>query len=220
VSRQSSLRLLCAVLLALAAQRGWAAPKLEGAGRVTLLGGWRLTPNDYFANTAAAAGFPLEKPSAGGPMATGTFAYGATENIEVGIDLFGGGETLKLQGLEPYTSISYGALVGARFQTALFDGALVPHVGLLLGPLLALVSTPSVQPQEERLVTAYAGLIGASLRFGDRFGATLEYKYILARGIAPGIGGINAGGHWLGIGVTYYVASDPNESSPGDRRTR
>ena len=70
------------------------------------------------------------------------------------------------------------------------------------------------------MVTAYAGLVGATLRFADRFGATLEYKYILARGIAPGIGGINAGGHWLGIGVTYYVAADPNESSPGDRRTR
>lgn len=206
--RRSSLLLLLSLLLPTS---GWA--RLEGQGRVSLMPGWRLTPNEYFYGSAQLAGHPVTTPSRGGPMGVGSFAYGASEIWEVAIDLFAGTETLRLDGLEPISSVSYGALIGARWQTALLWEDLTFTVGLLTGPTLVLVDSRAFSRPIERLTTAYGGNAGLCLRLAGSWGLSLEYRLLFARGVVPSIGGVNGGGHWLSLGVTYFFA--PSESSPG-----
>lgn len=188
--------------------------RLEGSGRVTALPGWRLTPNHHFFARAAEQGFFADRSSKGGPQVTGTFSYVADESIEACIDLFGGGEQLHLSGVGEITSVTYGALLGARFQApGLLTDALVPYVGLLVGPALVYVAREGFAP-DERLVTAYAAAAGLTYRLGERFGLTLEYKLMHARGVVPEISGVNGGGHLFALGFTTYFPSDEPADSP------
>ncbi|MFZ5471771.1 MAG: hypothetical protein ACOZIN_20270 [Myxococcota bacterium] len=210
--------LLGVAALLLPAAAGAQARRMEGVGRITAYPGWRLTPNDYFYDSASRAGHDPERPSLGGPQVTGSFAYAATDEIEVGIDLFGGAETLRLSGMEPIGSTTYGGLIGVRLQKpGLFFDALVPSFGVHTGPALILVSSRSLERPHEVLTTAYAATAGFTVRLGERWGLSLEYKLLLARGMVPHISGVNGGGHWLSVGFTTYFPSEPG-SETGFRR--
>ncbi|MHB8876077.1 MAG: hypothetical protein ACYC8T_20495 [Myxococcaceae bacterium] len=201
------------VLWALGAGEARAEPRrLEGYGRITAAVGWRLTPNDHFYSRARELGRELAASSPGGPAVCLCFGYAANENVEVGIDLHVSGESLRLEGGAPITSITYGALVGVRLQAPglLFD-ELVPYVAAFTGPTLVLVSSEDF-PTAETFSAAWAGAAGATLRLGERFGATLEYRFLLARGMVPEVSSVNGGGHQLTLGFTVYFAPEP---SPG-----
>ena len=184
------------------------AEGLAGLGRVRLQPGWRLTPNDTFFASATAAGAPPVAPSPGGPALFGSFAYSASELIEVGVDLFAGGEFLRLTGREPLLSLTYGGLIGARLHQALGDlgpfREVVAHVGLLAGPTLIYVRGGGLAAPTERLTTGYLASAGIFARIGERWGLCADYRLLLARGMVPGIGGVNGGGSWLGLGVVWY----------------
>ena len=199
---------IIAVLLA-AAPAG--AQGLEGTGRISLVAGWRYTPNDHFARSAQEAGFPLARASAGGPQGTGTFAYAASDALEVAIDLFAGYEALDLTNADDLSSVSYGALLGVRAYWVL--GPLRPNIGLGLGPALIYTQGGPAGHLVERLVTAYAATAGFTWRLSNTLGLHVDVRYLLARGMAEDIGGVNAGGLWGGVGVTWYFAGEP--SRPG-----
>jgi hypothetical protein len=188
---------------------------LDGLGRISVLPGWRYTPNDYFGGSAQRAGFPLEKKSPGGPDLSLSFGYMASERIEVGIDLLGGYEAMKLRGLGELSSTTYGGLLQIR---SVFEaGRLLPYIGAGLGPIFALVQGIEGQGKEEKLVTGYSLGGGASFRLDERLALTLDAKWILARGFVPGIGGINSGGLFAGAGLTWLLPGEPSRPLGGMR---
>jgi opacity protein-like surface antigen len=206
-----ALRALVVGAALLASQQA-RAQSVEGTGRVAVHPGWRYTPNETFRASAADVGHPLTRRSPGGPQITGTFAYAASASIEAAIDLFAGYERLRLDGTEAVTSVTYGALVGFRAFANLGD-RLVPNAGLGLGPVLVYTSGGPVGGPAERLVTGYAALAGISYRLTDSVAVSADARWLLARGTVSEIGGVNGGGAWAGIGVTWLIPPDP--SRPG-----
>ena len=180
----------------------------EGTGRISVLPGWRYTPNDFFAGSAQKAGFPLEQASPGGPQLTASFGYMATDAIEIAIELFGGFESLQLQNYGEVTSVSYGAEVVVR---GYFDaGRFHPYLGGGVGPVFAYTTGGDTRDSTERLITGYLVNAGVSWELSDRLALTLDAKWLIARGLVRDIGGVNSGGLWTGIGVTWLL---PGEAS-------
>lgn len=190
---------------------------LEGVGRLTLQSGWRLTSNNtfyegYYATRPELARGPT---SPGGPLVVGSFAYGITDMVELGVDLFATGERLRLTDQPELTTLTYGALVGVRFQTVLEVGqGLVPFAGILTGPTLAF-SQFKGQPAQEIMTQAWAGTVGATMRLSDRWGLTGEYRFSFVRGPVGALanqkfGSFNGGGNWFALGVTYLWPPEPS----------
>lgn len=191
---------------------------LEGVGRLTIQSGWRLTSNNtfyegYYGPNAGLARGPT---SPGGPLVVGSFAYGITDSLELGIDLFATGERLRLTDQPMLSTLTYGALVGLRFQTVLDLGpqGLIPFVGVLTGPTLAF-SQFEGQPAQEIMTQAWAGTVGATMRLSERWGLTGEYRLSFVRGPVGALGGrkfgsFNGGGNWFALGVTYVWPPEPS----------
>jgi hypothetical protein len=196
---------------------------LNGVGRISIQGGWRVSSNDTFYDSFYAfPGYqdaPRASASPGGPFLAGSFAYAATDFIELGIDLFATGEQLRLTGAPTLTNVTYGALVGLRFQTLwdfLTPEGVVPFVGIQTGPTLAYSTAEGVGTKE--LVTqTWAGTVGATFRFSAHWGLTAEYRLAFVRGQSAfntkkefeQLASYNAGGNWFALGVTYLLAPDP-----------
>lgn len=218
--------LLGAVLLALA-PASVRAQGLEGWGRVSLMGGWRYTPNAAFYGAAESHGFGAGG-GPGGPVALGTFAYSATNLFEVSIDLFAGGERLSFPNVPAYTLLTYGAHLGARVHTLWsrvgpFD-RVVPYAGIVGGPTLVYTtggpSSTTLLPGGgsgtplEVLTHGWAANVGVTARLRDSIAITLDVRYLLAFGLAPPVGVVNAGGLWAGIGLTWGFPPSEVPRSP------
>jgi hypothetical protein len=201
-------------------------PPLNGAGRITVEGGWRLTTNQTFYDSYYALersqGLARAPGSPGGPFLAGSFGYGITENLELGIDLFATGEQLRLTGAPTLTNTSYGALVGVRFQTALnalAANGVVPFIGLATGPTLCLSQAAGGKQREVNNQT-FVGMVGATFRLSARWGLTAEYRLAFSRGQSPltiddssyaNLSSFNSGGNWFTLGLTYLIAPTPDE---------
>lgn len=209
---------LLALLLgaAPAAAQSSAPSSLDGVGRISMQAGWRRTTNQTFLNRYYAQpqlqGQPRAGGSPGGPLLSMTFGYAVNDFVELGIDLFATGERLKLTGSPTLTTLTYGALVGLRLQTVL-EGVgphgLIPWVGLLSGPTLVL-STFEGSTATEGVEQAWGASVGASLRLSPRWAATVELRQVLVRGPVEGLGSVNGGGSWLGLGATYSFDAEPS----------
>lgn len=226
-------RLLLLVLLfsAAGASAQSAGPAaLDQTTRITLHGGWRLTSNDTFYEgyytLPGNEDLPRAPASPGGPYLGATFGYSASELVEVGIDLFATGERLQLTGTPTITTVSYGAMVGLRFQAlldVLTENGVVPFVGLQVGPLLAFSSVDGVGVRET-FTQGFAGTVGLNVRLSPQWGLAADYRLVFARGGNPfngrpgltDLGSYNAGGSWFSVGVTFFF---PRSSlrPPGDR---
>lgn len=182
---------------------------LDGFGRVTGAIGWRLTPNDTFYASARAAGREMAAASFGGPGASARFGYSATDYAEVGIDLHASGEQLRLVGVAPITSITYGALISLHLQWPglAFDN-LVPYVAVSAGPTLVYVTSADFT-SAETFSLAWSGGVGFTYRLGERLGVTLDYRFLLARGAVPDLGSVNGGGHQVIVGLTMFFSPEP-----------
>lgn len=195
---------VCALVLCATAAQAQARYG-EGEGRISLMGGWRYTPNDFFIEGAAKKGLTVRQ-SAGGPQLTGTFAYAATGNAEIAIDLFAGYDRMELDGREALSTISYGALLGFRFFFPM--GAFTPNVGAAVGPALVYASGGGYET-EERFTTNYAAMAGVVYRLNEKWALGADVRFMLSRGYVPEIGGINAGGLWGGVGFTWLFPAEP-----------
>ena len=56
---------------------------------------------------------------------------------------------------------------------------------------------------------AWVAAAGATLLLDERWGVSLEYRLAFVRGSTSAWGSYNAGGNWLGVGLTYRFAPDP-----------
>ncbi|RKI19439.1 hypothetical protein D7Y15_04435 [Corallococcus sp. AB030] len=230
--------LVAAPALALAQDDGdWsegrAPANLDGVGRITVQAGYRLTSNGTLYDAwygAKGPGNGLERApeSSGGPFGVASFAYAVSDLVEVGIDLFGTAQNLRLS--EPgadgtvsrkVSTVSYGALLGLRFQGVLDIGpqGLVPFAGVLTGPTVV-SSTREGSSIKENVTQAWVGSLGATLRLSAEWGITAEYRLMFLRGPVespdaakwPGPFSFSHGGSGFGLGVTYTFP--PNPSRP------
>lgn len=202
--------LWCLVLLLSSAAM---ADGVEGGGRVSFGGGFRWVPNWWFIDHAAAAGTPVIPGLSGGPQATASFGYGVSANLEISIDLLGSFETFALalpDGVrDEYTSAVYGAQVGGRLvgSNVPFKG-LMPYLTVQAGPLLSNISSKA-NPQTERVLLAFSAGGGLTWRFAERYGLTLEARYMNARSAVSPISGINVGGVWFGVMFNIFFPPGP-----------
>jgi hypothetical protein len=201
-----------AALLCATAAGATEAGSIEGLGRITISGGIRLLPNDWFKSHVALEGHPVESWWPLGPQGTASFGYGVLSFLEVNIDLVGAGEGYKLADLPQSTSVTYGALLGARLMKAdLFFEGFTPFAGVQIGPIFSHQSRDDGLV-EERVVTGFSVVGGLAFRFSHLFGIWAEYRFLLARGVVPELStGINAGGSWFGIGLSIYLESPGSE---------
>ncbi|WP_375759241.1 hypothetical protein [Corallococcus exercitus] len=208
-----------------------APTNLDGVGRITVQAGYRLTSNgtlydSWYGAKGPGEGLTRAPESTGAPFGAATFAYAMSDLVEVGIDLFGTAQTLRLT--EPgddgsvsrkVSSVSYGVLIGLRFQGVLDVGpqGLVPFAGLLTGPTV-ISSTREGSALQEKVTQAWVGSLGATLRLSARWGITAEYRFTFLRGPVespdaakwPGPFSFSHGGNWFALGVTYTFPPDPS----------
>ncbi|RKH43585.1 hypothetical protein [Corallococcus llansteffanensis] len=209
---------------------------LDGVGRITVEAGYRLTSNatlhdSWYGAKGPGAGLERAPESTGAPVGALTFAYAVTDLVELGIDVFGTTQNLRLtEALGDGTTVSrkvstlaYGVLVGLRFQGVLDVGpqGLVPFVGVLTGPTV-ISSKREGSSLQENVGQAWAGALGATLRLSSKWGITAEYRLMFLRGpvespnttTAPGPFSFSSGGNWFSLGVTYTFPPDPSRPMP------
>ena len=190
-------------------------PMLESSSRFSLQTGWRYTPNTRFFDEyySHPKNLNLERAGGamGGPLLTATFAYSPLEWLELGIDLFTTYERMQLTGQPGLNAMTFGALVGLRFQQRweLGSTVLVPSVGLLMGPMFA-VSYFDEGGAVENSPPAFGGTVGATLRFSEKWGLTFEYRLLFGRGQAEDIGAYDALGNCFSVGMTYQLPDVPD----------
>ncbi|MBL9039184.1 MAG: hypothetical protein JNG84_11750, partial [Archangium sp.] len=100
-------------------------------------------------------------------------------------------------------------LLGVRLtrNDVLFKG-FSPYLGAQVGPTLALISTASFVTYESALFgTSING--GATWRFTERVGITLDVRWLFARFFVPTISGANVGGLFVSAGVTIFLPAAP-----------
>jgi hypothetical protein len=221
--RPSHLLTLVATLAAFTASAQEGSPSLEGVGRISIQGGWRYVANTTFYDNyySLEGNRELEraKQSRGGPLVLGTFAYGISDLVEIGIDLFAHGERIQLTGQPRLTTAAYGAMIGLRFRSWLDIGpeGTVPFLGLLTGPMVAAAAFEG-DPVRETFSQAWAGTVGATFRLTPTWGISTEFRQVFARGAVgrtdQKFGSFNAGGSWFTVGVNYTF---PKDSSPSSR---
>lgn len=208
VKRPPFALLALAVALCAAGARA-ESRSIDGWGRITAFGGYRYVPNGYFAEKAAEAGAPMKKPSPGGPQGGASFGYGAFSFLEVTIDLLIGYETFELEGQAPFSSVTYGGLLGARFTKLdlLFTG-FAPYAGVQAGPILSIVTSNSA-PQPEKFLGGIAINGGFNYRFTERLGINLDVRWMFARNYVEPIAGCNVGGLWVSLGFSVFFPPAP-----------
>ena len=110
---------------------------------------------------------------------------------------------------DEYTSSMYGAALGGRLagRDVFFTG-FMPYLSLQAGPLLSNISRKA-DPIPERVLFALFASAGATYRFSDRYGITLEARYVLARNSVPPISGINVGGVLFSAMFTIFFPPAP-----------
>ncbi|MEN9799596.1 MAG: hypothetical protein RL653_3293 [Pseudomonadota bacterium] len=197
-----------ALLLSSAAPAVAAGTGVAGRGAIRLLPGWHLSWDDPFQANARAVGIPLGYPREGGPGGFAGFAYGASDDLELGIDFYGAFRQFTVTGDRPLTLGAYGLIPSARWvPVAASDGGMELHVQLGLGPVLANV-TGNAQVSGESVATGLLGGAGVSWHVTDTWALSLEYRYLFARPAAPKpVGGtVGAGGHFLLVGVAWHTA--------------
>jgi hypothetical protein len=196
-----------ALLTALALACAAGAEGVNGAGRVSVGGGFRWVPNWWFKDRAAALGLSVAPGLDGGAQGTASFGYGVTSLFELSVDLILGYHSLALSYSdhdEPVNSLSAGALLGPRLvgTDVLFKG-LMPWLGVQVGPLLSNIATRVVMVPE-KVVLALSASAGLNWKVSDRYGVGLEARYVMARNNLPDIAGINVGGVWFSATFTLF----------------
>lgn len=205
-------------------------PRLRGVGRASLQTGWRLTTNETFYRVYYGRHPELERGpgSPGGPLLVGSFGYAFTEAVELSVDVVATGERLRLTGQPTLTTMTFAALVGARFQKLLAGvgrHGLVPFAGLHLGQAYVMSRFDGVDGNQEGIPFVLMLSTGATLRLSAHWGLTAEYRLAFTRG-RPGFvrqadlglesfSTYNAGGNWLSMGFTYTWAPKPSRGGGG-----
>lgn len=188
---------------------------LESSSRFSLQTGWRYTPNtqflDEFYSQPKYQSLKRTGRAIGGPLLTATFAYSPLEWLELGVDLFTTYERMQLTNRTGLNAMTFGALVGLRFQKRLEIGSkvLVPSVGVLLGPMFA-VSSFDGRSAVENGGNPVGGTVGATLRLSEKWGLAFEYRLLFGKGEAEDVGPYDALGNCFSVGMTYQLPDVPD----------
>lgn len=190
---------------------------VEGMGRVAVLGGYRWAPNEPFRNRAAELETPVVGKMPGGPQFSASFGYAPTDWIEASIDVFGGFESFSMTKYDDFTSVTYGALLGARLEKMDFPvRGLLPYLGVQIGPTLSFV-TGKIKGNVEKLNTGISINAGLTFRIADKWGIGFDVRYLFASGGVPDMNyaSLNAGGLWGSLSITYFIGAGPKDPMNG-----
>lgn len=188
---------------------------LEGSSRFSLQTGWRYAPNtqifDEFYSQPKYQSLKRTGRAIGGPLLTATFAYSPLEWLELGVDLFTTYERMQFTNQTGLNAMTFGAVVGLRFQKRLEIGSkvLVPSVGLLLGPMFA-ISSFDGEGAVENGGNPFGGTVGATLRLSEKWGLAFEYRLLFGKGAAEKLGAYDALGNCFSVGMTYQLPDVPD----------
>jgi hypothetical protein len=154
----------------------------------------------------------MVKQSPGGPQGGASFGYGAFSFVEVTVDLLIGYEQWELEGFQPFTSVQYGGMLGARFtKMDIFFKGFAPYAGVQFGPILSSVTSNSA-PQGEKLLGGIAVNGGFNWKLSDRFGVSLDVRWLFARHYVNAVDvGCNVGGLWASVGFTIFFPPAPKQ---------
>lgn len=211
------MRVFLAALLLAGTAASAQSVGIAGRGRISLMPGWNYAPNGpFFANANYHTGAVLSERPKGGPTAFASFGYGASEALEVGVDLFGAFEAIQFGDRGAFNRISYGAGLVGRYIFQPESLPLQPY--LATGVMGTLVNSSGAGfAGTESFVTGY--LVGAGVDFslGDTYAVGVGYRFMLARGRAPEDvqGSINGGGHFFLLSLSYYLPGEPPKSVQG-----
>ncbi|HEY0882340.1 MAG TPA: hypothetical protein VGD87_12445, partial [Archangium sp.] len=67
----------------------------------------------------------------------------------------------------------------------------------------------ATNPQQERVLLAVSAGGGLTWRITDRYGLTLDVRYMFARSAIWPISGINVGGVWFGLSFNIFFPPAP-----------
>ncbi|MGV3619779.1 MAG: hypothetical protein ACO1OB_03120 [Archangium sp.] len=198
-------------LLMLAASSSFASG-IEGWGRISVGGGPRWIPNWWFVDNAAMAGTPVINHVPLGGHGNASFGYGVTAFLEVTVDIFAGYEAFALQGLDgqrmEYGSFAGAAMLGGRLVAKdIFGKGFSPWLSVQGGGLLSSLNGPNVEIFE-RLMPSFAAGGGFDIRFNERYGMSVDARYLYGRSYVPPISGINVGGMWFTVSVVFFFPPD------------
>ncbi len=182
---------------------------LKGQSRFSLGPGWRYAPNtaffDRYYSRQENRGLTRADGTFGGPLVVSTFGHSLLEWLELGIDLFFTYERMAITDQPDFNTISFGMMVGVRFQKRLLLGpedSFTPFVGVLSGPTFT-ASYFAGSRSVENFAQALGLTAGARLRLTPKWGVCLEYRLTLAKGQAERLGIYDAGGSWFSVGLIY-----------------
>jgi hypothetical protein len=199
---------LCLAGIGAHAQVWSEVPTVQGMGRITVSGGVRHTPNEYYFNRASEQGRPVQERPSVGPAANASFGYGVLDFLEIAIDGYFAYERFSLSGWAPFSSFTYGGFLGARLTKMDFPFRnFVPYVQVMSGATLSIVSSPDV-PGTEKLQPGFAAGAGFTYRILERFGVSFDFKWLMARHFIADLAGMNVGGLWFTVGLTLFFPSE------------
>lgn len=200
--------LLVAVVLAGAAHAGG----IDGVGRISIGGGLRWIPNWWFLEHAEAAGYPAIDHVPLGGHGVASFGYGVSSWLEISIDVFGGYQAFALQGMDggrrEYSSFTGAAFLGGRLVARdIFGKGFSPWLSAQAGGLLNTLSGPDIEIPE-RLMPSFAVGGGFDVRFTERYGLSIDARYLHGRSYVPPISGINVGGMWFTVSFVIFFPAE------------
>lgn len=189
------------------------ASGIDGWGRISIGGGMRWVPNWWFVDHAAMYGTPVVEHLAIGPQGNLSFGYGVSPWLEVSVDVFAGYEGFSLQAMDGqrlnYGSFTGAAMLGGRLVARdLFIKGFSPWLSAQGGGLLTTLTGPNIEISE-RLLPSFAVGGGFDIKFSERYGISLDGRYLHGRSYVPPISGINVGGVWVTLSFVIFFPPEP-----------
>lgn len=190
------------------------AQSLTGWGRITAAGGYRLVPNGWFEKAASNLGHPTTDASLGGGHGMLSFGYQVMPLLELAVDVFAAQQAFQVDPYGQVQSWSYGAVIGVRLQTELRFG-LIPFIGVEAGVVVANMSNGKLQIPE-KATGGVAAVGGLHVRVAPHWAITADVRWLYARSYFPDISGLNVGGLFIALGVTFLISpSSSVRGAPG-----
>jgi hypothetical protein len=186
------------------------AETYQGSGRVSLLPSYRLSLQAPFYAAAAKAGYGAPGGLEGGPGLIGSFAYAATDNLEVSIDPFAATEQLTLTEAQPIRVLVYGVNLGLRIL-AWFTPDFAGFIGLHYGPNLIYAGGSTLVTTPESFSQTFGASAGAAWRLSEHWGVFGQYQFSYGGELKTSAGTILGRAHWFSLGVTYYFGRESTE---------
>ena len=67
----------------------------------------------------------------------------------------------------------------------------------------------------EKLNTGFSFNAGLTFRFAEKWGVGADVRYLFNDGVVPDLAGLNAGGLWVSLTITFFIGAGPKDPMGG-----